>query len=184
MLVNKMTKNVKKALLFAFDVMLFFVVSLLHYSDFLNFKIFGAGTTILIPLLVAFSMNHSPLTSAMAGMLSGIIMDSSAHGTYCFNAILLLLIGTFVSVSSSTLFNKNLPSAVVISLICSVIYYLLQWAPFPKVSQTGFPSFWKFHCLLQFLPHYSFSLFTFYINTSKKLSLKYNATERTFHLAF
>ncbi len=135
MLVNKMTKNVKKALLFAFDVMLFFVVSLLHYSDFLNFKVFGAGTTILIPLLVAFSMNHSPLTSAMAGMLSGIIMDSSAHGTYCFNAILLLLIGTFVSVSSSTLFNKNLPSAVVISLICSVIYYLLQWAFFHTFSE-------------------------------------------------
>lgn len=130
-----MTKNVKKALLLAFDIMLFFVVSLLHYSDFLNFKLFGAGTTILIPLLVAFSMNHSPLTSAMAGMLSGIIMDSSAHGTYCFNAILLLLIGTFVSVSSSTLFNKNLPSAVVISLICSTVYYLLQWAIFHTFSE-------------------------------------------------
>lgn len=130
-----MTKNVKKALLLAFDVMLFFVVALLHYSDFLNFKLFGAGTTILIPLLVAFSMNHSPLASAMAGMLSGIIMDSSAHGTYCFNAILLLLIGTFVSVSSSTLFNKNLPSAVVISLICSTVYYLLQWAIFHTFSE-------------------------------------------------
>ncbi len=134
-LVNSMTKNVKKALLFAFDVMLFFIISLLHYSDFLDFKIFGAGTTLLIPLLVAFSMNHSPLTAAMAGMLSGFIMDSSAHGTYCFNAILLLLIGTFVSVSSSTLFNKNLPSAVVISLICSVMYYLLQWAIFHTFSE-------------------------------------------------
>lgn len=123
-----MTKNVKKALLFTFDVILFFIISLLHYSNFLNFKISGVGATLLIPLLVAFSMNHSPLTSALAGMFSGIIMDSSAHGTYCLNAILLLLIGTFVSVSSSTLFNKNLPSAIVISFICSVIYYLLQWA--------------------------------------------------------
>ena len=130
-----MPKNIKKALLFAFNVMIFFIASLLHYSDFLNFKLLGAGTTILIPLLVAFSMNHSPLTSALAGMLSGIIMDSSASGTYCFNAIILLLLGTFISVSSNTLFNKNLPSAIVISLICSVIYYSMQWAIFHSFSE-------------------------------------------------
>lgn len=134
-LVNNMPKNFKKALLFAFNVMLFFLIALLHYSDFLSFRISGVGVTLLIPLLVAFSMNHPPITSALAGMLSGIVMDSSAHGAYCFNAIILLLLGTFISVSSSTLFNKNLPSAVVISLICSVIYYLAHWVIFHTFSE-------------------------------------------------
>ncbi|MBO5210336.1 MAG: hypothetical protein J6B80_00230 [Clostridia bacterium] len=130
-----MTKSLKKFLLVAFNVMIFFVFSLLHYSNVFNFKIFGAGTTILIPILVAFSLWHSPIASAMAGMLSGIIMDSSAQGTYCFNAIILLIIGVFVSVTSNTLFNKNLPSAIVISFICSVVYYLMQWAIFHTFSE-------------------------------------------------
>lgn len=134
-MVNNMPKKLKKALLFAFNVMLFFITASIHYSDFLNFRILGAGTTLVIPLLVAFSMNHSPITSAVTGMLAGIVMDSSAQGSYCFNAILLLLIGTFVSVSSSTLFNKNLPSAIVISLICSIIYYLLKWVFFHTFSE-------------------------------------------------
>ena len=130
-----MTKNLKKFLLVTFNVIIFFAFSLLHYSDVLSFDFFGAGTTLLIPLLVAFSLWHSPITCAMAGMLSGIIMDSSAQGAYCFNAIILLLVGVFVSVTSNTLFNKNLPSAIVISLICSVIYYLMQWAIFHTFSE-------------------------------------------------
>lgn len=130
-----MPKNTKKLLLFAFNVIIFFLISLLHYSDFLDIKIFSAGTTLLIPLLVAFSLWHSPLAAAMAGALSGMIMDSSAHGSYCFNAIVLLLIGTFVAVTSNTLFNKNLPSAIVLSLICSAIYYVLQWAIFHTFSE-------------------------------------------------
>ena len=130
-----MQKSLKKFFITAFNIIIFFVFSLLHYSDFLNFEIFDAGLTLLIPLLVAFSLWHSPIACAMAGMLSGIIMDLSAHGTYCFNAIVFLLIGVFVSVTSNTLFNKNLPSAIVISLICSLVYYLLQWAIFHTFSE-------------------------------------------------
>ncbi len=134
-MVIDMSKKVKKNLIIAFNVVIFFLISLLHYSDFLDVKIAGVGTTLLIPLLVAFSLWHSPLASALTGMLSGIIMDSSANNSYCFNAIVLLLIGTFVSVSSSALFNKNLPSAMVISLICSMAYYLLQWGFFHTFSE-------------------------------------------------
>ncbi len=130
-----MPKNLKKPLLFTFNVIIFFLISLLHYSDFLDIKIYGVGTTLLIPLLVSFSLWNSPLAAAIAGALSGMIMDSSAHGSYCFNAIILLLIGVFVSVTSNTLFNKNLPSAMVISLICSVVYYLLQWVIFHTFSE-------------------------------------------------
>ena len=71
-----MPKNLKKVLIAAFNVIIFFLISLLHYSDFLDIKIFGVGTTLLIPLLVAFSLWHSPLASAIAGVLSGMIMDS------------------------------------------------------------------------------------------------------------
>ena len=130
-----MSKNTKKALIFTFNALIIFLVSSLHYSDFLDLKIRSADATLIIPLLVAFSLWYSPLTSAVAGMTAGIIMDSSAHGSYCFNAIILLIIGALVSVSSSTLFNKNLPSAIVISFICSAIYHFMQWAIFHTYSE-------------------------------------------------
>ena len=132
---NNMPKNIKKGFIFAFNVIIFFLISSLHYSNFLNFKILGAGATLIIPLLVAFSLWYSPLTCAIAGMLAGFVMDSSAHGTYCFNAIILLIIGTFVSVASSTFFNKNLPSAIVISLICSAFYHGIQWLVFHSFTE-------------------------------------------------
>ena len=134
-MVINMPKNVKKSLIFTFNVVIFFFIALLQHSTFINVHFLNIGATLIIPLLVAFSLWHSPLASALAGMLSGFILDSSAHGSFCFNAIALLIIGTFVSVASSTLFNKNLPSAMVISLICSASYYVVKWAIYHTFSE-------------------------------------------------
>ncbi len=122
-----MPKNFKKSLIFTFNVIIFFTFSMLHYSAFINTKLFDTTTTLIIPLLVAFAIYHSPIAAAMAGVLSGIVMDSSAAGSYCFNAIVLLIIGTFVAVSSNTLFNKNIPSAAVLSLLSALFYFVSQW---------------------------------------------------------
>ena len=130
-----MPKNLKKCLIFAFNVMIFFTFAILHYSSFLNLKPFSVNVNLIIPLLTAFSIYHSPVASALTGMLSGIVMDSSAAGAYCFNAIILLIIGTFVSVSSNTLFNKNIPSAAVISLLSSFFYFVMHWASFHIFSE-------------------------------------------------
>ncbi len=132
---NDMPKNLKKALIFAFNVMLFFIISLLNNSAVISFKIFEISFVLIIPLLVAFSLNYSPVTCAVAGALSGIIIDSAAANVYCFNAIVLLIIGAFVSVASNILFNKNIPSVIVISLLCSVFYFILHWAFFHTVTE-------------------------------------------------
>ena len=130
-----MPRNLKKCLIFAFNVIIFFSFSILHYSNLLNLKPFTVNVSLIIPLLAAFSIYHSPMASALTGLLSGIIMDSSASGSYCFNAIILLIIGTFVSVSSNTLFNKNIPSAAVISLISALFYFVMHWACFHIFSE-------------------------------------------------
>lgn len=130
-----MPKNIKKFLIFAFNVIIFFTFSILHYSNFPSIKLWGVNANLIIPLLTAFSIYHSPMAAALTGMLSGIVMDSDASGAYCFNAIILLIIGTFVSVSSNTLFNKNIPSAAVISLLSSIFYFVMHWACFHIFSE-------------------------------------------------
>ncbi len=122
-----MPKGLKKSFIFAFNVIIFFTFSMLPHSSFINIKLFDISVSFIIPLLVAFALHHSPIAAAIAGVLSGIIMDSAAAGSYCFNAIILLIIGTFVAVSSNTLFNKNIPSAAVISLLSTSFYYVAQW---------------------------------------------------------
>ncbi len=149
MSVNNMPKNIKKALIFAFNVMTFFVISLLHNSAIMSFKIFEVSFVLIIPLIVAFSLNYSPLTCAIAGALSGIIIDSAAANVYCFNAIVLLIIGAGVAVTSNTLFNKNIPSVLVISLLCSMLYFILHWAFFHTFTEgvSASLSFLLYHSL-------------------------------------
>lgn len=125
-----MSKTLKNSLIITFNVIIFFFISIIHHSELPSIEIYGAKTTLIIPLLVAFSLWYSPITSAVTGMLSGMILDSATNGAYCFHAIVFLIIGTFVSVTSSTLFNKNLPSAIVISLICSAFYHIAKWLVF------------------------------------------------------
>ncbi len=127
--VNKMNKK-RHPFIFTFNIALFFILILLHYTDKVGININGISPLLVLPLLTAFSIFHSPLASAVTGMLAGVFMDASTIGSYCFNAIILLCLGTAISVASNNLFNKNIWSAVVLSLLTSFIYHICQWLVF------------------------------------------------------
>lgn len=117
----------KHPFILLFNVLLFFFAVTFYYTNILNFSIRGITPLLVLPILTSFSLFHSPLTSAITGVLCGILMDSNMIGSFCFNALLLLIIGTFVSVSSHNLFNKNVKSSVVLALICCTFYFIMQW---------------------------------------------------------
>jgi cell shape-determining protein MreD len=112
------------------NILIFLLVLLFYYTGILPLSIKGITPLLILPLLTAFAIYHSPITSALIGLACGIFMDACAIGAYCFNAIVLLLIATFVAVTSNNLFNKNIQSAVVLSLITSAFYFVLQWICF------------------------------------------------------
>lgn len=122
--------NKKHPFIFTFNVLIFFILILLHYTDKIAINISGASPVLILPLLTAFSMFHSPVASALAGMFAGIFMDACTIGSYCFNAIILLCLGAAVSLASNNLFNKNIGSATVLSLITCGIYHISQWLIF------------------------------------------------------
>ena len=112
------------------NILIFFLPLVFYYSGILTLSIKGATPLLILPILTAFSFFHTPLTCALTGLACGIFMDACALGSFCFNAILLLLLGVFVSLASSNLFNKNIRSAMVLSLITSAIYFILLWIIF------------------------------------------------------
>lgn len=127
--------NKKHPFIFTFNVLIFCVLILLHYTDKTSINFFGITPLLVLPLLTAFSIFHSPIASGITGLLAGIFMDASTIGSYCFNAIILLCLGVAVSVTSNILFNKNIFASVVLSLITSGIYYLSQWLVFYTVGK-------------------------------------------------
>ena len=121
--INNMNDK-KHPFIILLNLIIFSVIILLQYTDKAFIRINGVSPLLILPLITAFSMFHSPLASALAGMIAGIFMDSVTVGSHGFNAVILLIIGVFVSCVSSNLFNKNLPSCVVLTLIISFLYHI------------------------------------------------------------
>ena len=85
---------------------------------------------LILPLLCAFSIFSNMEGVVIAGLISGIMLDSVASGTYCFNAIALVILGVLVSLLSGNLFNKNIRAAVALSLIVCCLYFTAYWLLF------------------------------------------------------
>ena len=147
-----MIKQNKTRLAITFlTAVVFFLVCLFYSAGTLSLKIGLATPFTVLPLLTAYSIFASPQRSLVAGLLVGIYLDSTSGGTYCFNAIVLMLMSAFVCITSNNLFNKNISATFVISLISAVCYFLAYWIVFfiwgytlkdslTYLIGTGFPS--------------------------------------------
>ena len=89
------------------------------------------------------------MAAAATGLVLGVCMDSAASGTLCFNAIVLMLSAALVSASSSRLFNRNLRSAVLLSFLLTLFYFVLRWLIFYAFTVSAQDN-------LTYLLHYAF----------------------------
>ncbi len=112
------------------NVFIFFIVTIVYCSGAIPLRIGNATPFTVLPLIVGYSMFSTSAKSAIAGLLCGICVDSVASKAVSFNAIILMLIATFVCLFANNFFNKNIKAALVISILASVIYFVLNWALF------------------------------------------------------
>lgn len=124
-----MLKN-NKWLLLSANICLFFLIIIFTLSGVIDISIKNATPLVLLPLVTAFSIFNSAGKSAFAGFIVGACLDSVQTGAYCFNTITFLIIAVLVYLISNNLFNKNIQSAVAVSLIMSALYFVLKWALF------------------------------------------------------
>lgn len=126
--------------IFFLNVLIFFLLIIFHTSEFINISIKTATPLLLLPMLTAFAIFEPFGISATAGFIIGAFLDSVADGSYCFNTLVLMLIGGFVSLFANNLFNKNIFAAAVLSLISCIIYYVLLWFSFHLFGRTVYDS--------------------------------------------
>lgn len=109
--------------------LLFFFCFILHYTDSFDISIRHAAPLALVPLLAAYSMFAPVGASAALGLIIGICMDGcAAGGAACFNSAVMLVIAVSVSVTAENLFNRNMRSAFLLSVLASLFYYTVRWA--------------------------------------------------------
>ncbi|MBR7071660.1 MAG: rod shape-determining protein MreD [Clostridia bacterium] len=111
-------------LLWAF---LFFLLFLLQGTGWLTVRPLHANPMILLPFLVIFSMYHRELSSALTGLAVGIFLDSLSVSSTGFHSIFFFLTGLTVSLIAHYYFNKNIRSAILLSLIFCLCYYFARF---------------------------------------------------------
>ena len=125
-----MLKKERHIGIFFINLAIFILLLLLHFSGITNIKISGASLMLVLPMLTAFSMFFDELYAAFTGLAVGICMDAFTSGTYCFNALSLMLLGLAVSFTAHYLFNRNIRSALVLSFFYCAVYYFFRWLCF------------------------------------------------------
>lgn len=128
-----MQKN-NKWLLLSANILLFFFVIIFTISGVVDISIKNATPLVLITLVTAFSIFNSVGKSVFAGLVTGACLDSVQVGSYCFNTISFVLLAVLVYLIANNLFNKNIQSALTLSLIVSVLYFVAKWGIYFTVN--------------------------------------------------
>ena len=132
-----MRKSRKYRYFTALQVLIFAFLLLTHYTGPARLAVAGALPLLVLPMLCAFSMFHDEMVSAFTGLTIGILMDSVAARSVCFNAIMMFLISLAVSLITRLLFNNNIRAALALGIIGSLFYFLVRWAVFFAFYETA-----------------------------------------------
>lgn len=123
---------------FAFISVTALLLYLLDSTGIMTLRIGSAHPILLIPFLVATAMAAREWVGLLFGALFGILLDITAADSFCFNLILLLLIGCVCGLLCSFVVNDNIFAAILLSLCSGLFYYLVKWLWFYVFAgQTG-----------------------------------------------
>lgn len=122
-----MTPSKKHLLLNLLNFGLIFVIFLFRYSGVFLLNIGQVAPLIILPLIVAISIFFGEFSGFLAGLFAGILMDTQVIGSSCFNVFALMLLGLVSGLCSTYLLNKNLKSAICLSVGASLVYFLLRY---------------------------------------------------------
>lgn len=108
---------------------------ILQYNSFNIFGSLNATPMFSLGFIIVLSMFFPEFNSFFLGLLFGIITDSVATTAFGFNTIFMPLICLGVSLLSHYLFNNNIKSCTVISLLVSFSYFAVRFLIFyPSVN--------------------------------------------------
>lgn len=103
------------------------VTLVLQFNGSLNITKFSAFPLFPLGFIVAISMFSSELRSVIIGLIMGILVDSCASSNYSFNTLVYPLIAFGVSLIAHYLFNVNVRSCLLLSLLSAILVLSLNY---------------------------------------------------------
>lgn len=112
------------------NVVLICLLTALRYSGVLTFKIGNAVPVIVLPVIIAISLFSGNTASLLYALLAGILMDSMASDSSCFNTLFFVITATASNMLISRFLNRNIKAAIYLSAIISLVYFFLKYLIF------------------------------------------------------
>lgn len=104
-----------------------FGLFILQRINGLSLKIGNAFPVLLVPAVIMIACFLREWTGFLAGLLSGIALDTVTNGTTCFNTITLMLLGVSAGLIFRLLMNRNIKSALIIGFLGCLVYFVAKW---------------------------------------------------------
>lgn len=117
-----MKKNNRRFIALAINALLLIFLFVIRYSGLATLAIGQAVPITLIPFAVAIALFWGEWVGASVGFIAGALMDGSMSSSSCFNTLALMLIGLICGILSSYYMNKNIRSAICLSLGSAFVY--------------------------------------------------------------
>ena len=114
-----------------------FLIFILQYSGLTPLTLFGMTAMLVVPAVVFCSMFMTEFSGAMFGLVFGVCLDAVSARAVCFNALFLLAVGCLSALFSKHLFHRNLYSALMMSAVTSVLYFVIKWVVFTAFTTDG-----------------------------------------------
>lgn len=119
--------HIKHPVRLAIHFSVFALLFLIHSTGEPLVIVRSATPFLLLPMLTAYSMFNDELPSCVVGAVVGGCVDSISITPSCFNTIILMIICLGTSFISKYLFNINVRSAIVLSVMGNALYYITRW---------------------------------------------------------
>ena len=122
-----MNNRVNSFFLYAVLSLLFFGIFILSRIKGFSLGIGFAVPIILVPAVVGVAMFFGEWFGFIFGLACGMALDSVTLYSNSLNTFLLMTVGVLVGIITSNYLNVNIFSALVVSFVSSLIYFLVKW---------------------------------------------------------
>lgn len=132
-----MKSSRKRFTIIYINLFLILLLYILRVSGLLLLKIGNISPILLLPLVISIALFFGELNGAIAGFTVGLLMDTSTIGSSVFGCLCIMIIGFLCGIASKFYLNKNIKSALALSVSASFVYYLARFLCFGLFAGKG-----------------------------------------------
>ncbi|MBE6728458.1 MAG: hypothetical protein E7562_07415 [Ruminococcaceae bacterium] len=116
------------------NAILISIIFLFHYTNLFSITIYNVSPMLLLPFFVGFAIYSEEMPATFVGAIIGFFADSTSSSGSYFHTFYFFILGLAISLMMHYLLNNNIRSAIMLSLVSSILYFVLRWLFFHAFS--------------------------------------------------